>query len=99
MSPLAGAALFAVLLVALVVGFLLVMTFNSVIALRTRIDKAWGNVEVALKQRYDQLAELVAAVRDLMARAPAPRSLAAVASAFAKAKPKDVEAPTASEPL
>ena len=50
MSPLAGAALFAVLLVALVVGFLLVMTFNSVIALRTRIDKAWGNVEVALKQ-------------------------------------------------
>ena len=40
MSPLAGAALFAVLLVALVVGFLLVMTFNSVIALRTRIDKA-----------------------------------------------------------
>ena len=67
MSPLAGAALFAVLLVALVVGFLLVMTFNSVVALRTRIDKAWGNVEVALKQRYDQLAELVAAVRDLMA--------------------------------
>ena len=30
-------------------------------------------------------------VRDLMARAPSPRSLAAVASAFAKAKPKDVE--------
>ena len=58
MSPLAGAALFAVLLVVLVVGFLLVMTYNSVVALRTRIDKAWGNVEVALKQRHDQLAEI-----------------------------------------
>jgi LemA protein len=38
-----------------------------VVALRTRIDRAWGNVEVALKQRHDQLAELVAAVRDVMA--------------------------------
>ena len=38
------------------------------------------------------LPERIAAVRDLMARAPSPRSLASVASAFAKAKPKDVEA-------
>ena len=67
MSPLVGAAVFAVLLLVLVVGFLLVMTYNSVVALRTRIDKAWGNVEVALKQRHDQLAELVAAVRGVMA--------------------------------
>jgi LemA protein len=66
-SPLAGAALFAVALVALVLLFLAVTTYNAVIALRTRIDRAWGNVEVALKQRYDQLAELVAAVRDVMA--------------------------------
>jgi len=66
-SPLAVAALFAVVLVALVVAFLLVLTYNGVVALRTRIDKAWGNVEVALKQRHDQLAELVAAVRDVMA--------------------------------
>ncbi len=67
MSPLAGAALFAVLLVAIVAGLLLVMTYNAVVALRTRIDKAWGNVEVALEQRHDQLAQLVAAVRDVMA--------------------------------
>jgi len=67
MSPLTGAALFAVALVVLVSLFLVVTTYNSVVALRTRIDKAWGNVEVALKQRYDQLAELVAAVRDVMA--------------------------------
>lgn len=67
MSPLTGAALFAVVLVALVLLFLLVTTYNAVVALRTRIDKAWSNVEVALKQRYDQLAQLVAAVRDVMA--------------------------------
>ena len=67
MSPVLGAALFAAGLVVIVTLFLGVTTYNTVVALRTRIDKAWGNVEVALKQRYDQLAELVAAVRDLMA--------------------------------
>jgi LemA protein len=66
-SPLAGAALFGVVLVVGVLLFLGVTTYNGVVALRTRIDRAWGNVEVALKQRYDQLAELVAAVRDVMA--------------------------------
>ena len=67
MSPLAGAALFGVVLVVAVLVLLTVTTYNGVVALRTRIDRAWGNVEVALKQRYDQLAELVAAVRDVMA--------------------------------
>jgi LemA protein len=66
-SPLAGAALFAAGLLALVAAFLLVTTYNGVVALRTRIDKAWGNVQVALEQRHDQLAQLVAAVRDVMA--------------------------------
>ena len=61
------AALFAVLLVVIVAGFLSVVTYNEVVALRTRIDKAWGNVEVALRQRHDQLPALVDAVRDLMA--------------------------------
>jgi LemA protein len=67
MSPVVVAALFAVLLVVIVAGFLGVVTYNAVVALRTRIDKAWGNVEVALRQRHDQLPALVDAVRDLMA--------------------------------
>ncbi len=67
MSPIAGAALFAVLLVALVALAVGVITYNAVVALRNRIDKAWGNVEVALRQRHDQLPALVDAVRDLMA--------------------------------
>jgi LemA protein len=66
-SPLGAAALFAVLLLLVVGGFLLVVTYNAVVALRNRIDKAWGNVEVALRQRHDQLPALVDAVRDVMA--------------------------------
>ena len=67
MNPLGAAALFAVLLALVVVGFLGVVTYNAVVALRNRIEKAWGNVEVALRQRFDQLPALVDVVRDLMA--------------------------------
>jgi LemA protein len=66
-SPAAAAALFAVVLLAVIAGFFGVVTYNAVVALRSRIDKAWGNVEVVLRQRHDQLPALVDAVRDLMA--------------------------------
>jgi LemA protein len=55
-----------VVLVAIVVGFVVLTTYNAVVALRQRIDKAWSNIDVVLKQRHDQLPNLVEAVRDLM---------------------------------
>ena len=67
MSPPWLAAAFALSLVALVVGFLLVATYNAVVALRQRIDKAWSNIDVVLKQRHDQLPALVSAVRGVLA--------------------------------
>ena len=67
MSPTAIAAAFSVVVLAAVVGFLVLTTYNEVIALRLRIDKAWANIDVALKQRFDQLPNLVEAVRDVMA--------------------------------
>jgi LemA protein len=67
MTPLAFAAAFSVGLLIAVALFFVVVTYNSVVALRLRIDKAWANIEVVLKQRYDQLPNLVAAVRDVMA--------------------------------
>ncbi|HYH94312.1 MAG TPA: LemA family protein [Candidatus Saccharimonadales bacterium] len=61
------AAIFAVLLVVAIVGYLMVTTYNAVMALRQRIDKAWANIDVVLKQRHDQLPALVSAVRGLLA--------------------------------
>ena len=61
------AALFAVAIVLVVVGFIVLSSYNAVVALRQRIDKAWANIDVALKQRHDQLPNLVAAVRGVMA--------------------------------
>ena len=59
-------ALFAVGLLLLIVGFLAFETYNAVVALRLRIDKAWANIDVALKQRHDMLPALVSAVRGVM---------------------------------
>jgi LemA protein len=67
MSPAVAATLFAIALLALVVGFLIVTTYNAIVALRNRIGKAWANIDVALKQRHDQLPNLVEAVRGVMA--------------------------------
>ena len=47
-------------------AFLAFETYNAVVALRLRIDKAWANIDVALKQRHDMLPALVSAVRGLM---------------------------------
>jgi LemA protein len=66
-SALEGAALFAVLLAIGIIAFVVYATYNDVVALQQRIDKAWANIDVALKQRWDELPNLVEAVRDVMA--------------------------------
>ena len=67
MTPSAAAATFAIAIVAVVIGFVIVTTYNAVVALRNRTRKAWANIDVALKQRHDMLPNLVEAVRGLMA--------------------------------
>ena len=66
MTPAVAAALFAVVVLVVVGGFIALASYNAVVALEQRIDKAWANIGVVLKQRHDQLPNLVAAVRGLM---------------------------------
>ncbi len=67
MTPASMVAAFAVGLVVAIVAFIVVANYNAVMALRQRIDKAWSNIDVALKQRHDQLPALVSAVRGVLA--------------------------------
>jgi LemA protein len=67
MNPSSAVALFALVLVVVVVGFLVITTYNAIVAAKNRIAKAWANIDVALKQRHDQLPNLVEAVRGVMA--------------------------------
>jgi LemA protein len=66
MNAPALAAAFAVGLVIAIALFVVVASYNDVVALQRRIDKAWANIAVALQQRHDQLPALVDAVRGLM---------------------------------
>jgi LemA protein len=65
-NPPALAALFGVGLMIAIAGYIALTSYNAIVALRQRIDKAWANIDVVLKQRHDQLPNLVAAVRGLM---------------------------------
>jgi LemA protein len=65
-TPADVAAVFAVGLVVVIVGYIVLASYNAVVALRQRIDKAWSNIGVVLRQRHDQLPNLVSAVRGLM---------------------------------
>ena len=56
-----------VVLAVVLVVFVAVVTYNDVVALQRRCQRAWANIDVALTQRYDQLPNLVAAVRGVMA--------------------------------
>ena len=52
-----------------VIGFFLyfITIYNSLVRLKNDMDKAWSNIDVLLKQRHDELPNLVEAVKDLMA--------------------------------
>ena len=64
--PFAAAGAFVAALVLVLAGFFAFVTYNAVVALGQRINKAWANIDVALKQRFDELPNLVSAVRGVM---------------------------------
>jgi len=64
--PYAAVALFVLLLVVVLLGFFAFVAYNEIVALNQRINKAWANIDVALKQRFDELPSLVSAVRGMM---------------------------------
>lgn len=89
------AAAFALGLVIAIVVFVVVATWNDVVALQRRIDKAWANIEVALQQRFDQLPNLVEAVRGLMTfERDVLTAVSEARSAFAPAAPIPDQATT-----
>jgi LemA protein len=86
---------FAVLLALVVVAFLVLATYNDVVGLRQRIDRAWANVDVVLKQRHDQLPALVDAVRGVMAfERDVLETVARERAAYSPAAPIPVQAAT-----
>jgi LemA protein len=97
-SPVPFAAAFAVGLAIAIAIYFVVITYNDVVALQRRIDKAWANIEVLLQQRHDQLPALVDAVRGVMAfERDVLTAVTAARAAFSPAAPIPQQAATAAE--
>ncbi len=96
--PMALAAAFAIGLLVAIVFFFVVVTYNDVIAMERRIDKAWANIEVVLQQRHDQLPALIDAVRGLMQyERGVLTAVTAARAAFSPTAPIPRQATTAAE--
>ena len=50
----------------IVVGVYFISTYNSLVALKHNVSKAWANIDVLLKQRNDELPKLVETCRQYM---------------------------------
>jgi LemA protein len=51
------------LLPAFILALFLVITYNRIVRLENEADRSWANIDVALKQRNDELPALVATVK------------------------------------
>lgn len=49
-------------LVLLIVGIMMVTIYNGLVSLKNQIDRAWANVDVILKQRFDEIPQLIQVV-------------------------------------
>jgi LemA protein len=58
-----GCVGFFVVVCAILVLFYLVSIYNGLVTLRNNIDKAWANIDVLLKQRFDMIPNLVETVK------------------------------------
>ena len=95
MKPETLAALFAIVLVVVIVGFLVVAAYNAVVTLGQQASKAWANIDVVLKQRHDELPNLVEAVKDLMAYEQATLTrVTQLRAAYSSAEPIPAQAAT-----
>src|SRR5512142_2912418 len=55
-----------ILLVGIGVLVYAIMTYNELVRLRNDIDRAWANSDVLLKQRHDEIPNLVETVKGYM---------------------------------
>lgn len=53
-------------LIVLVVAFTIISIFNGLIQLKNNIKKSWANIDVLLKQRSDELPNLIESVKGFM---------------------------------
>jgi LemA protein len=57
---------YSLLVIATIIIVYGILLFNRFVMLKHNVKKAWGNIDVLLKQRHDELPKLVAACKEYM---------------------------------
>lgn len=55
-----------ILIISIIFLLALILIYNSLISLKNNIDKAWANIDVLLKQRSNEITNLVSTVKGYM---------------------------------
>ena len=58
--------LWVIIGIVVLIAVYIILTFNSLIMLRNRVDNAWAQIDVQLKRRYDLIPNLVNSVKGYM---------------------------------
>jgi len=66
MSVIGIGVIAGVLVLAAVIILFIIITYNGFIHLKNNIDKHWSNIDVLLKQRYDEIPKLVEVCKGYM---------------------------------
>ena len=59
MSPMVLAFMSTGVVFVVVCGFLFLSVYNALIEVRNQVDQTWANIEAVLKQRFDEIPQLV----------------------------------------
>jgi len=91
--------LLIVVVLIVLIGLYVVVTYNGLVALRNRVDSAWAQIDVQLKRRYDLIPNLVETAKGYMKHESTTleavikaRNIALAASQSAAANPADANA-------
>jgi LemA protein len=64
-----------------------IQSYNALIALQAQLERAWANIDVILKQRYDEIAQLIQVIEQYAGfEAQVVRSLADARSRYGSAR-------------
>ncbi len=55
--------IWVIVIILILVAFWIILTYNSLIRARNRVDEAWSDIEVQLKRRYDLIPNIVSTVK------------------------------------
>jgi len=66
MSVIAMGVIAGILVLAVIIILFIIITYNGFIHLKNNVDKNWSNIDILLKQRYDEIPKLVEVCKGYM---------------------------------